>query len=252
MRRNGNTIKMISVCAFCLFLNVSLLADVYSLWPFMPPKDTKKVQDQKDGVPAGVPVQPKRFWQEDVIVNGNKLRLNIYLLEGKWEEIAAHAKQTAVKGSAIMGNSSSLYIQNPVKDGMILRTYYLNISDRYPMLMFQMSLPQNRLKMAKNLWPESLPLLNNATELNCMQFPARNALYGSYDMVNMNISQALSTLSATVAAGGWAPVSGESKMLHGGSGEVFYKENPSRVLILGLQELPGGKGTRVSLYTRQL
>lgn len=246
-------IKLVLMCAFGLFLSASLLADVYVLWPFSPPKDTKPVQGgAQNDLPAAAPVRPKKFWQEDVIVNGNKLRLNIYLLEGKWDEIAAHAKKTAVKGSAIMGNSSSLFIQNPPENGLIQRTYYLHLSGEYPMLMFQMSLPENRLNMAKKQWPQEFPLLNNATNLNCMQFPARNALYGSYDVTTMNKNQALSTVSATIALAGWVPVSGESRMQHEGSGEVFYKEKPSRVLILGLQEIPGGKGTRISLYTRQL
>lgn len=251
--RRDRFAKLLCMCFCCLFLNIQLSAAVYSLWPFATSKDGKKKTQSQQGTPSGVlPAQQKRFWQEDVIVNGNKLCLNIYLLEGKWDEIASHAKMTAVKGSAIMGNSNSLYIQNPVKDGLVRRTYYLNLSGTYPMLMFQMQLPQNRLKMEKNLWPENLPLLNNASQLNCMVFPARNAVFGSYDMENMNVSQALSSISAAAAANGWAPLSGEARQQLGGSGEVFFKENPSRVLIFGLQELPAGKGVRISLYTRQL
>lgn len=258
MRKTGNKKMIRTFCIlFCIFAwSPILFADVYSLWPFSA-QDLKNAEKKENGekktLPPGVlPVQPKNFWQEDVIVNGNKLRLNIYLLEGKWEEIAAYARQNAVKGSALMGNSNSLYIQNPVKNGMILRTYYLHLSDTYPMLMFQMSLPQNRLKMARNLWPQELPLLSNAENLNCMQFPARDALYGSYDVADKSVSQVLSTISANAAAAGWAPVSGETKQLYEGAGEVFHKEDPSRVLILGLQELPGGKGTRITLYTRKL
>lgn len=85
-----------------------------------------------------------------------------------------------------------------------------------------------------------------------MSFPVRKAVYGAYRVPNSTNAQVLSDLAERLKANGWSPVSRESDNVFTGSGEVFLKENPSSILILGTVQEKDRNGVRVSMYSRPL
>lgn len=222
-----------------------LRADIFSLLPFSPrnPASLTALSDS---------MGPKRFWKEKINVNGTDMFMEIFLIDRSLRDIAAQVRQGKKQNIAVFANSNSLLLEEPGKDGSLLRTYYLELSSVRPVLQFKMLIPAGRKTMKAADWPSELPLVAGAEELTCMRFPARNALYGGFLVRKAVVPQVLSDMSDRIAAKGWNPVSREADNVFKGSGEVFMKENPSSIMILGIARDSSGKGVRVSIYTRNL
>ncbi len=242
--------KIIMILCGLLVLPLAARADVFTLWPFSP--------DRNDGTMSTASMDKvfdaKNFWREDIVVNGSPMTLNVALLETDrpFTELARLLIGRAGKGVAVSANANSLLMQEPQADGSMLRRYYLQLSGVSPVLLFQIVLPKDRHKCGVEDWPADLPFIMDATELVCMKFPARDAVYGSFTVQGAQVQQVMNDLSARIMANGWSAVSQEVENLFEGSGEVFLKEDPQAVFILGIAPMPGNSGVKVSMYTRKL
>lgn len=233
--------------ALMLFLPLPLSADVYWLWP------------SAGNISGGLPVpelvkvlNPKPFWKENIQVNGMDLVLRISLIDRPLTDIATLLRTKHDRNTSLMVNSNSLLLQETRPDGSLLRQYFLQLSGVQPALSFEMVLPPDRKKMDPGSWPAELPLIAGSEDLTFMKFPVRSALFGAYTVRNASVPQTLDDLAVRIGALGWERVSRESDNVFQGTGEVFLKEKPSSLLILGLRKESAGKGVRVSIYTRPL
>lgn len=235
-----------------LFLTVPVFAqddaDIYSLWPFTD-KDNVSLQA------ASSLHKPARFWREKIIVNGTELQLDISLVEDRLKDIRLQlGKLFRGRQDVFMGgNANSILLQEIQKDGSLKRQYYLELSGIQPVLLFEMVLPPGQRKhAAEEDWPAELPFVHGATELTSMRFPARDAVYGACCFREKLMPQVLGEMTDALGAMGWEKVSREADNVFEGTGEVFLKDNAGKLLILGIVNEPGGRGVRVSMYTRAI
>lgn len=230
-----------------LFFPCSLRADVYWLWP-------SGGRDSGESASAALEkmLNPKPFWKEKIQVNGTDLELRISLVECPLTEIAELLRAERKSNVSLMAGANSILLQEARPGGSLLRRYFLQLSGVHPALLFEMALPPDMKTMDPAAWPADLPLIAGAEDLTLMKFPARSALFGAYTVRNASVPQTLDDLTVRIGALGWERVSRESDHVFEGTGEVFLKEKPSALLILGLRQENGRKAVRVSLYTRPL
>ena len=241
--------KLVPVLVF-LFSTVSLSAqdaDIYSLWPF-------SGTDNISLSAARSTQKTSRFWQEKIFANGKELQLEISLVEEPLAEIRKkYAGLFQGRKDVFMGgNSNSILLQEVQKDGSLKRQYFLELSGIHPVLLFEMVLPPGKGHFTAEDWPSELPLLHGADDLTCMKFPAREAVYGAYNMKGKMMPQVLGEVTDQLVSMGWEKVSREADHVFEGTGEVFLKDNGTQLMILGLVSHNGGEDVRVSMYTRPI
>ncbi len=235
-------------------------ADVFSLWPLDGDAavsgngqggESGEKSDRSGNRPekAGL---PQKFWNEEVRVNGMNLCLEIFLIEGKLKNLAESLRTTLPKNALVMGNSNSYFVQIPREDGTQERICYISLTAVRPMLKFRIVLPKDRKKADESVWPANFPLSPGAYDLTIMEFPVRQSQFGSFRLKGATVPQVLGEVSSGLKSLGWSPVSREADNVFEGAGEVFMKNNPSSILILGIQQTVGGNDVCVSMYTRPL
>lgn len=222
-------------------------ADIYSLWPFT---GTDNVSLDA----AGTMQKTSRFWKEKIIANGKELQLEIFLVEERLADLRKkYSKLFSGRKDVFMGgNSNSILLQEVQKDGSLKRQYFLELSGIHPVLLFEMILPPGKNTFTEKDWPDEVPLLHGAEDLTCMRFPARGAVYGAYSMKEKMLPQVLGEVTDQLASMGWEKISREADDVFVGTGEVFLKDNGTQLMILGLLNEAGGRGVRVSMYTRPI
>lgn len=221
--------------------------DIYSLWPF---SDPSKVTLEM----AETAQKPSKFWQEKILVNGTELQLEISLVETRLKDLRQmFSKIFKGRDNVFMGgNSNSILLQEVQKNGSLKRQFYLELSGIQPVLLFEMELPPGMKKASADNWPAELPFVFSAENPTSMKFPARDATFGAYSLKEMLLPQALGEMTNQLQAMGWEKVSREADNVFEGSGEIFLKDNASKLLILGVAPDAAGKGVRVSMYTRPI
>ena len=195
-----------------------------------------------------------RFWQEKIVVNGTELMLDISLVETPLKELQVNLSKffSGRKDVFIGGNSNSILLQEIQKDGSLKRQYYLELSGIHPVLLFEMIIPPGRRKYSEEDWPSELPFVHGAENMTSMKFPVRNAVYGAFSLKEKLMPQVLGEMTNSLEAMGWQKVSREADNVFEGTGEVFLKDNSSKLMILGIAPDADGRGVRVSMYTRPI
>lgn len=228
---------------FCsLFLTFSVSADVFSLWPF----------SGRSGSTAGVDnaLQGEHLWSEEVIINGRSLTLEVTLVNRTLKEALQDLRGQYKAGSSAM-NSNSLLFEVPLANGARKRFYLVEFGGIVPMIQFSMLLPATSLKGDAVAWPSELPLPGGATPVSVMEFPKRNSVYGSF-RAPFSTRQTLSDLAVSLRSAGWKSMGKESDSPRG-SGDVFLRDKPSSILIIGI--LPSQTNPSAStgtIYLRNL
>ncbi|MBR3707923.1 MAG: hypothetical protein IKM17_02800, partial [Lentisphaeria bacterium] len=110
--------------------------------------------------------------------------------------------------------------------------------------------PPGRRTATRNDWTKELPLIADAEDMTCMEFPVRRAAFGAFLLKNATVPQVLSDLTVRIRAMGWEQVSREADDVFTGSGEVFLKHDPYSIMILGVTA--HNDGVRVSMYSRPI
>ena len=222
-------------------------ANIYSLWPFS--------ENGNVSLESAASMQKvSRFWQEKIIVNGTELQLDISLVETPLKELQVTLSKlfSGRKDVFIGGNSNSILLQEIQQDGSLKRQYYLELSGIHPVLLFEMIIPPGRRKYSEEDWPAELPFVHGAENMTSMKFPVRNAVYGAFSLKDKLMPQVLGEMTDQLESMGWQKVSRESDKVFEGTGEVFLKDNSSKLMILGIAPDADGRGVRVSMYTRPI
>ncbi len=222
-------------------------ANIYSLWPFS--------ENGNVSLESAASMQKvSRFWQEKIIVNGTELQLDISLVETPLKELQVTLSKlfSGRKDVFIGGNSNSILLQEIQQDGSLKRQYYLELSGIHPVLLFEMIIPPGRRKYSEEDWPAELPFVHGAENMTSMKFPVRNAVYGAFSLKDKLMPQVLGEMTDQLESMGWQKVSRESDNVFEGTGEVFLKDNSSKLMILGIAPDADGRGVRVSMYTRPI
>lgn len=222
-------------------------ANIYSLWPFS--------ENGNVSLDSAASMQKvSRFWQEKIIVNGTELKLDISLVETPLKELQVTLSKlfSGRKDVFIGGNSNSILLQEIQPDGSLKRQYYLELSGIHPVLLFEMIIPPGRRKYSEEDWPSELPFVYGAENMTSMKFPVRNAVYGAFSLKDKLMPQVLGEMTDQLESMGWQKVSRESDNVFEGTGEVFLKDNSSKLMILGIAPDADGRGVRVSMYTRPI
>jgi len=225
----------ISICAI-IFLPLLLSAEVFSLWPL-------------SGAGGGTDeaLRPSKLWSENVIVDGHSLEMSVSLLQNKLDVCYANLRKLYPDAS-FAANRNSLLVEFKQKNGTRRRLYLLSLEGVYPTIQFSMELPAGPMKPAD--WPQEFPLPAGARPITTMHFPKRNAVYGAFSS-DYDVSQTLPDVVASLKANGWQSVTAEHRDVFSGTGEVFLKNSPSSILVIGFT--PKKKGGCVgTLYQRKL
>ena len=249
MKELFRVLKRLSIPAL-LFFTVPVFsqdANIYSLWPF---SDTDSVSLDT----AASLQKTSKFWQEKIQVNGTELTLDISLVETSLKELQTTlAKIFNGRKDVFLGaNSNSILLQEVRKDGSLKRQYYLELSGIHPVLLFEMIIPPGRRKHSEEDWPAELPLAYGAENVTSMKFPVRSAVYGAFSLKEKLMPQVLGEMTDQLESMGWQKVSRESDNVFEGTGEVFLKDNSSKLMILGIAPDADGRGVRVSMYSRPI
>lgn len=193
----------------------------------------------------------KKFWTEPISVNGQKLMMHIAVSDYTLEQIRASVKE-AFPDAQVAGNVNSLLIRRVLKNGNTSRIYLLQMKGLHSLLQFSMELPKDMTKECpKDLWPGSFPLPSGATDLQLMNFTKRDSQFATCSVKSSQIPYLLEQLSIKLKAQGWTPSTAEHTDIFEGTGEVFVKDKPTKLLLIGAVHDTQGN-VQVSYYQREL
>ena len=219
-------------------------AEVYSLWPFGQGKSGSAAFTAPSGtLPA------RRFWQEKVRVNGNELVMDISLVDLPYDDAVAVLRKTFPQ-AVTARNTNSFMLSLPEKNGGQKRLLLLSLAGTNPTLQFSMDLPPRARNAQTADWPKTIPLPAGAEHLFVIHFPERKSDFASCFLPGQTRPQVLSGMASRLQAQGWNAASGEIADPFKASGEVFFKEKPMEILLLGAA--PKDQGVMMTVYTRPL
>ncbi|MBR2428239.1 MAG: hypothetical protein IKB16_16005 [Lentisphaeria bacterium] len=233
--------RKICVCVL-LFSAVVLYAEVYSLWPFAKGSSSGTFSDPSQVLPK------KQFWNENILINGAKVRMDIALVDMEYED-AVKVLLKQFPQAQIAKNPTSMLLNVTQKDGSSRRIFLVKVKGTRPLLQYSMLLPAGRSKATAAQWPKNIPLLPGAKDLNVMVFPKRNATYASCFIPNATRPQLVHEMSKRLLSQGWQAASEEIANPFKASGEVFLREKPLELMLLGISKT-SQDGTMLSIYTR--
>lgn len=228
---------------FSLFGAFSLHAEIFSLWPFGKNSAGAEPFNERGDLFPG-----KNFWKEEVQVNGIPLRMDIDLVDLPFADARAVLLRRFPNASCAAGQGS-LLMNVPEKDGSILRLWLISLRGVSPVLMFSMKLPADRKTAPASAWPKGIPLLPGAEAGNVIRFPERGADFASFTIKGVTRPQIMDEMARRLQSEGWLPASEEIADPFRASGEVFYRESPLSVLLLGVSS-ETSQGVMVTVYTR--
>ena len=236
-----NTVKFRAAAVlFVLLLQGTLVADVFSLFPFRGGGAASGVESALNG---------SRLWTEEIDINGHRMDLEVSLVNRTLEQALKDLRGQFKKGAAAI-NSNSLLFEVPLDSGARKRYYLVALKGMIPMLQFSLVLPRG-FRNSSVSWRPELPLPPGAKPLSVMCLPKRNSIYGSFRSP-FPAQQALADISRTLQSGGWKSMSGKNLPTAESSGEIFMQEKQQEVLIVSVQNSSSGEGCTGSLYLRKL
>ena len=213
-----------------------LSAEVFSLWPFSSGEGGGDLDDA---------LKPAKLWSEKVIVDGHSLELGVSLVRNPLD-VGYKNLRRLYPNARFAANSNSLLVETKRKDGIRRRLYLLSIEGIYPTIEFTMDLPADKLKPSH--WPADFPLPPGSRPIAVMEFPKRSAVYGAFAS-EFGIAQTLPSVAAALKNSGWNSVTNEHKDTLNGTGEVFMKQNPPSLIIIGFSPTKNG-GCIGTIYKR--
>ena len=214
-----------------------LSAEVFSLWPFSSGGGGGDLEDA---------LKPVRLWSESVVVNGHSLELGISLIQNPLDVCYRNLRRL-YPNARFAANSNSLLVELKQKNGIRRRLYLLSIEGVYPTIEFTMDLPAEKLKPSH--WPADFPLPPGSRPVTVMEFPKRNAVYGAFTS-DFGIAQTLPNVASSLKNSGWNSVTNEHRDPSSGTGEVFMKQPPPSLMIIGFTPTKNG-GCLGTIYKRR-
>lgn len=226
-----------------LLAALPLHGEIFSLWPFgKGSAGSAPFNEKGDLFPS------KNFWQEDIRFNGTPLRLDIALVDMPFADAAA-VLRSRFPHAAFAAGQGSLLMNRPEKDGSSLRLWLISLRGVNPVLMFSLKVPADRKNAPGSAWPRGIPILPGAEAGNVISFPSRGADFVSFTAKGVTRAQTLNEMAQRLQSEGWLPASEEIANPFRASGEVFYRESPLSILLLGVSA-ETQNGVLVTVYTR--
>lgn len=236
--------KQLLLAILLIAVSARCQAEVYSLWPFGQGKSGSAAFT----TPAGT-LPTRRFWQEKVRVNSTALVMDIALVDLPYDDAVAVLRKTFPK--AITAQNTNTFMLSLIeKDGSQKRIMLLSLAGTNPTLQFSMDLPPHVRNAQPGDWPKNIPLPSGAERLFVIHFPERKADFASCFLPGQTRPQVLSDISSRLQAQGWNAASGEIADPFKATGEVFFKEKPMEILLLGAAAKE--QGVMMTVYTRPL
>ena len=226
-----------------LLTALPLHGEIFSLWPFgNGSAGSAPFNEHGDIFPS------KNFWKEEILFNGVPLRLDIALVDIPFSD-AVQLLRRRFPHAAFASGQGSLLVNQPEKDGISLRLWLVSLRGINPVLMFSMKVPANLKTAPESAWPRGIPILPGAEAGNVIRFPARGADFASFTAKGVTRAQAVNEMAQRLQGEGWLPASEEIANPFRASGEVFYRESPLSILLLGVSA-ETRDGILVTVYTR--
>ena len=226
-----------------LFAAAPLHGEIFSLWPFGKGSAGSTPFNEHGDIFPG-----KNFWKEEVRFNGVPLRMDIALVDMPFADAEAVLRRRFPRAGFAAGHGSLLMNQSE-KDGSSLRLWLISLRGVNPVLMFSLNVPANLKTDPGSAWPRGIPILPGAKAGNVISFPSRGADFASFTAKGVTRPQVLDEMARRLQAGGWLPASEEIANPFRASGEVFYRESPLSILLLGVSA-ETRDGVLVTVYTR--
>lgn len=217
--------------------------EIFSLWPFgNGSAGSTPFNEHGDAFPS------KNFWKEEILFNGIPLHLDIALVDVPFTDASSLLRRRFPRAKFADGHGS-LLMNQPEKDGSSLRLWLISLRGINPVLMFSLKVPANMKTSPESAWPRGIPILPGAKAGNVISFPARKADFVSFTAKGVTRPQTLDEMARRLQTEGWLPASDEIANPFRASGEVFYRESPLSILLLGVSA-ETRDGVLVTVYTR--
>lgn len=217
-------------------LPVVVLGEVFTLRP----PSTGDSDNSGRGMRLSDIADGKAILSEPIEVNGDKLKLEVHLLDMSLEDLLYQLKALA-SDIKIAANSNSMLVTEKLKHGMLKRRLFIYSGKGLPILCFSMLLPDKLPELRD--WPQQLPKTADGIIRQYIYFPKRQAYYGVFSTAAQP-ADALREVSGSLKGNGWTAVSHEDS-LPNGRGEIFFKQRPRSLMLISI----GEDGT-VIVYTR--
>lgn len=171
----------------------------------------------------------KPLTSEDVVVNGQKMTLEIYQLNAAWD-ILQRTLRSRVAPEQLMYGQDFLRMVVPMGNNRTERWLFVCADPRRPVTAFRIE--SNRVLPPPTRWHSELPPLpsGGVPEMN-MEIPRVDAVYGAFSNCNGDPTQLLVSYSARLAASGWIGAGAEHSPSIRGSGEIYFRNQPERQVL---------------------
>ena len=223
-------------------LIVPLYSEAVVFWPGLSRGSTGRNFTSAD-LP-GLRQQP--LMTENVNVNGQAMTLEIYQLNTSRDILVRSLKNRFKIDKFESGRDFLRVVQNNGKNNFE-RWLFVFAGEKHPVTAFRLEQNGKLLKPAK--WPAELPALPSGARPNMvMELPRLDSIYGSFDQSDAVPEQLLASYSARLASAGWQYAGAEHAPSIRGTGEIYFKNQPSRQ-ILWIKFGSDGSG---SFYVKKL
>lgn len=203
-------------------VSIAVQAEVYTLYP--------KGKSSGRDLDTFLPSSP--LLTEPVLINGAKVELKLSLVKMSMTEILTLLKNRFPDARFAAGGGS-LLVKQTLPNGWHKRLLLVCFGDFFPILQISMLIPPKLPKPSR--WPETLAISSDGVPVRYMYFPRRESWYGIFK-TSMEPDQALYEIRNSLAARGWAPITGESSSRQPGRGEIFMKKKPLGLILINFSE----------------
>ena len=167
--------------------------------------------------------------KEKVNINGVPLTLEIYQLNARIDDLFA-AVCKKFKPEKMEYGKDYLRAVFRVGKHKTERWLFIFSGANRPITAFRMELSGNLPRPAH--WPSELPALPPGCRINMvMELPRLNAVFGSFDQNESSGIRQLPSYTTRLASSGWVSAGAEHSPSIMGSGEIYFRNNPSRQIL---------------------
>lgn len=249
IRKNSLTLLLLLTLFLAAGITLPLQADVFSFWPFR--GGLGGAGGAYSGIAPESIFNPESLRKEPVLVNGKRVLLECSLGENfSLQEALRLLRRQYPKGKAAM-NQDALLFEGPIVNGYRKKLLFITFPGMDKGILFTMNIPAKGFSTP--VWPPELPMIPGMRPQSVISFPERRSIYGQAAS-SLSPQELLSHLSMEMKAQGWIAPAREHT-LRDGSGEVFFRQDSSQLLIFGIlpmQKQNGAQESIVTIYSRKL
>lgn len=216
--------KFLLSCWLLATLCFGYRAEAFVFWPGIGSSSGRALSpSQLPGLAA------RPLVKEKVNINGVPLTLEIYPLKLQPDELF-HTLKNRCRPEHLDKGRDYLRAVFRINKTLTERWLFVFTGIKHPVTAFRMELSGQIPRPSQ--WPPELPPLPPGTRAGMvMELPRLNAVYGSFDSNDFSGTRQLASYSARLASSGWMHAGAEHSPAIMGSGEIYFKTNPSRQIL---------------------